>query len=366
MTQSTSTTKEGVDEGIAEEGELFATHIGGSAVPEGVMMRGRLNWAVAVRTPSGDIHAEAHDLAHPARTGMGWRDWRRWPVIRGCVAFVESMTLSFKAMDVSSRYAYDDEEASAGDSDEIAGGVETFESQTSPNVASATTEKEDAIPPWMYGSLVVGLVLGIVLFVVAPAFLTNLIMGDYSAKGAIAWNLVDAAFRVAIFVGYIAGIRLFPDMFRLFRYHGAEHETIHCYEHGEDLTPTNAARFSCLHVRCGTAFMIMTMIIAIVVNTLIPIDAIVSAWGITSGAGRLAVVMVSRIVMIPVVAGLAYEVTVKWAGSHPENPLVKVLLWPGMMMQRLTTAKPDKGMLECAITALEMVADREACEGAIR
>lgn len=355
MIQSPNQTADRVDTGVAEEGELFATHIGGSAVPEGVMMRGRLNWAVAVRTPSGAIHAEAHDLAHPARRGMGWRDWRRWPIVRGCVAFIESMTLSLKAMDVASRYAYDEE---------VAGSEDAAPSPGAPAAASdgPAPSPDEATPAWMYGSMALGLLLGVVLFVVAPAFLTNLIMGDYSARGAIAWNLVDAALRVAIFVGYITAIRLFPDVARLFRYHGAEHETIHCYEHGVELTPANAARFSCLHVRCGTAFVIMTMIIAIVVNTLVPIDALVSAWGITSGAGRLAVVMASRIVMIPVVAGLAYEVTVKWAGSHPENALVRILLWPGLMMQRLTTARPDESMLECAITALTMVSDREACE----
>ena len=341
--------------GIAEEGELFATHIGGSAVIEGVMMRGKLNWAVAVRRPDGTVYAEEHDLEHPARPAAGWRDWRRWPIVRGCVSFVESMVLSFRALNVAAEHAYaEDEAAEQGVTpDSLAGGDEASD------VSGDAPAPADCFAPWMLGSVLAGTAIGLVMFIVAPAALTNLVLGDYSAKGALLWNLVDAAWRVAIFVGYIVALRFMPDMLRVFRYHGAEHETIHCYEHGEPLTPENAARYSCLHVRCGTAFVIMVMIVAIVVNTLVPIDALVSAWGITTGLGRFLVVVLSRIVMIPLVAGLAYEITVKWAGSHPENPLVRVLLAPGLAMQRLTTAKPDAEQLECAIRALEMVDARE-------
>jgi uncharacterized protein YqhQ len=326
--------------GIAEEGELFATHIGGSAVIEGVMMRGKLSWAVAVRQPNGTIYVEEHDLEHPANPSAGLRDWRRWPVVRGCVSFVESMALSFRAMGVASEHAYEPDDEPLGQ------------------------DAADGLAPWMAGSVVLGTAIGLALFVVAPAALTNLVLGDYSSKGALLWNLVDAGWRVAIFIGYIVALRLMPDMLRVFRYHGAEHETIHCYEHGEPLTPENAARYSCLHVRCGTAFVIMVMIVAIVVNTLIPVDALVAAWGITTGIGRFLVVVLSRVVMIPLVAGLAYEVTVRWAGSHPENPLVRVLLAPGLAMQRLTTAPPDAGQLECAIRALELVDARERREAA--
>ena len=130
------------------------------------------------------------------------------------------------------------------------------------------------------------------------------------------------------------------------------------------LTPDNARSFPRLHVRCGTAFLIMVMIIAIFVYTAIPLDALIGAWGVPDGAPKLALVIFVRILFLPVIAGISYEITVKWAGSHPENPLVKVVLWPGMQMQRLTTKEPDDGMLECAIAAMQRVLDREEAEAA--
>ena len=147
-------------------------------------------------------------------------------------------------------------------------------------------------------------------------------------------------------------------MARVFGYHGAEHQTIHCYEHGDALTPQNAARYSRLHVRCGTAFLVMTVTIAIIVHSLVPVAQLADAWGI-QGIARNLFIFASRLVMLPLVAGASYEVTVKWAGAHPDNPLVKIVLWPGMQMQRITTNVADQGMLECAIAALELVRDRE-------
>ena len=149
-----------------------------------------------------------------------------------------------------------------------------------------------------------------------------------------------------------------PDIKRMFSYHGAEHKTIHCYEHGMDLTPQNARQFPRLHVRCGTAFLIMVMIIAIVVYTVIPLGGVIAALGISGVAAFLLLIAV-RIVFLPVIAGISYEITVKWAGSHPENPLVRIVLWPGMQMQRLTTNEPDDSMLECAIAAMNLVLKNE-------
>ena len=143
-----------------------------------------------------------------------------------------------------------------------------------------------------------------------------------------------------------------------FLYHGAEHKTIHCFEHGLDLTPENARQFPRLHVRCGTAFLIMVMLIAIVVYTVLPLDGLLAAFGITGPAAFVLLILV-RIVFLPIIAGISYEITVKWAGSHPENALVKVVLWPGMQMQRLTTNEPDDSMLECAIAAMKLVLEDE-------
>ena len=210
-------------------------------------------------------------------------------------------------------------------------------------------------------SMVLGLVLGVALFIVAPAFITNLVVGEYDSNPVL-WNIFDGILRVLVFVFYIWLIGRMEEIKRMFSYHGAEHKTIHCYEHGMPLTPDNARSFPRLHVRCGTAFLIMVMIIAIFVYTAIPLDALIGAWGVPDGAPKLALVIFVRILFLPVIAGISYEITVKWAGSHPENPLVKVVLWPGMQMQRLTTKEPDDGMLECAIAAMQRVLDREEAE----
>ena len=207
-------------------------------------------------------------------------------------------------------------------------------------------------------SMAIGLVLGIALFIVVPALVANLIVGEYD-EHTLAWNIVDGILRVAVFVFYIWLIGRMGEIKRMFSYHGAEHKTIHCYEHGLPLTPENARSFPRLHVRCGTAFLIMVMIIAILVYTIVPVGALITACGVPDGLPKLLVVIVSRIVLMPVIAGVSYEITVKWAGSHPENPLVKVVLWPGMQMQYLTTREPDDGMLECAIAAMQKVLARE-------
>lgn len=206
--------------------------------------------------------------------------------------------------------------------------------------------------------MVLGAVMGVVLFIVAPAALANLIAGEYDER-TLAWNLVDGVGRVAIFILYIWLIGRMSDIRRMFMYHGAEHKTIHCFEHGLPLTPENARSFPRLHVRCGTAFLIMVMVIAIIVYTLVPLNALISALGVPDGPAKFALVVAVRVLLMPLIAGISYEITVKWAGSRPENPVVKVILWPGMQMQRLTTNEPDDGQLECAITAMERVLARE-------
>ena len=375
------------DEKIAEEGKLFRTHIGGSALTEGVMMRGKLSWAVAVREPSGRVYVEEHELPDPASRPA----WRHWPLVRGCVSFVESMALSFKAMNLAADHACDAEgetfasllaagrvpdaadpaaASGAADGEPIpdsasAAGSESADPAAGPDASAAepASAEPDAISPLLMGvSTALGILLGVALFMVVPVFVANLLVGDYAPDNAIRWNLIEACLRIAIFVAYIWAIGLLPDMRRVFGYHGAEHLCIHCFEHGLPLTPENARRFSRLHVRCGTAFLIMTMLVAIFVNTLVPVALWAEELGI-AGAGRTAFVAASRIVLLPLVAGLSYEVTVKWAGAHPELRLVRAVLWPGLQMQRLTTREPDDGMLECAIAALECVRSREEAAG---
>lgn len=409
-----------VKRAFAEDG-ANKTHVGGQALIEGVMMRGRYNWAAAVREPSGNIYIEEHDLA----SGKAKNKWLYWPVVRGCRAFVESLILGYKALEIAAMHAYGDEEEPGAKAEEAsANGViskedasvdESAASETSgfswkndfgnpdeaidalgaqrsldivveTNTAESGAVEPNAVEPGaaaresdetcdgddggfgkreMAISMVLGLLLGVGLFIVAPAFIANALVGEYDDK-TLLWNVVDGIVRIVVFVFYIWLIGRMQDIKRMFSYHGAEHKTIHCYEHGLPLTPENARSFPRLHVRCGTAFLIMVMIIAIFVYTITPLNGLIAACGVPDGPAKLALVIVVRILLMPVIAGISYEITVKWAGSHPENPLVKVVLWPGMQMQRLTTNEPDDEMLECAIAAMQRVLEREEREEAAR
>lgn len=415
-----SSKRSAVKRAFAEDG-ANKTHVGGQALIEGVMMRGRYNWAAAVREPSGNIYIEEHDLA----SGKAKNKWLYWPVVRGCRAFVESLILGYKALEIAAMHAYGDEEEPGAKAEEASanGAISKEDASVDESVASETSDfswKNDfgnpdeaidalgaqrsldivvetnaaesgavelnAVEPGaaaresdetrdgddggfgkreMAISMVLGLLLGVGLFIVAPAFIANVLVGEYDDK-TLLWNVVDGIVRIVVFVFYIWLIGRTQDIKRMFSYHGAEHKTIHCYEHGLPLTPENARSFPRLHVRCGTAFLIMVMIIAIFVYTITPLNGLIAAWGVPDGPAKLALIIVARILLMPVIAGISYEITVKWAGSHPENPLVKVVLWPGMQMQRLTTNEPDDEMLECAIAAMQRVLEREEREEAAR
>ena len=415
-----SSKRSAVKRAFAEDG-ANKTHVGGQALIEGVMMRGRYNWAAAVREPSGNIYIEEHDLA----SGKAKNKWLYWPVVRGCRAFVESLILGYKALEIAAMHAYGDEEEPGAKAEEASanGAISKEDASVDESVASETSDfswkndfgnpdeaidalgaqrsldivvetnaaesgavEPNAVEPGaaasesdetrdgddggfgkreMAISMVLGLLLGVGLFIVAPAFIANVLVGEYDDK-TLLWNVVDGIVRIVVFVFYIWLIGRMQDIKRMFSYHGAEHKTIHCYEHGLPLTPENARSFPRLHVRCGTAFLIMVMIIAIFVYTITPLNGLIAAWGVPDGPAKLALVIVARILLMPVIAGISYEITVKWAGSHPENPLVKVVLWPGMQMQRLTTNEPDDEMLECAIAAMQRVLEREEREEVAR
>ena len=371
-----------VKRAFAEDG-ANKTHVGGQALIEGVMMRGRYNWAAAVREPSGNIYIEEHDLA----SGKAKNKWLYWPVVRGCRAFVESLILGYKALEIAAMHAYGDEEEPGAKAEEVSanGAISKEDASVDESVASETSGfswendfgnpdeaidalgaqrsldivvetnaaesgavEPNAVEPGaaalesdetrdgddggfgkreMAISMVLGLLLGVGLFIIAPAFIANVLVGEYDDK-TLLWNVVDGIVRIVVFVFYIWLIGRMQDIKRMFSYHGAEHKTIHCYEHGLPLTPENARSFPRLHVRCGTAFLIMVMIIAIFVYTITPLNGLIAAWGVPDGPAKLALVIVARILLMPVIAGISYEITVKWAGSHPENPLVKVVLWP--------------------------------------
>ncbi len=282
--------------------------IGGQAVLEGVMMRGVSTWAVAVRTPEGQVEVTSEPLVSWAKRHRVLR----WPVIRGVVALGESLKIGFKALAISANAQLEEDEQ--GEKEEIGG--------------------------WMWGlTIALSLALAVGLFFVIPVGATSLIKDELGS--AFLFWLVEGVLRTAIFIGYILVISKLPDLRRVFEYHGAEHKTISCFEAGDELKPENAKRYSRLHPRCGTSFLLIVMVLAIFVFA--PIGLPAWYW-----------LLASRILGIPLIAGLSYEV-IKWAGKNRNKRWVRALMWPGLMLQNLTTREPDLDQLAVSIAALEAV-----------
>ncbi len=280
--------------------------VGGQAILEGVMMRGVSTWAAAVRTPEGEIEVSSEPVVSWAKRHR----LLRLPVVRGVVALAESLKIGFRALAFSA------------------------------NAQIAEDEDTEPIGGLTWGLTVAfSLILAVGLFFVVPVGLTSLIK-DQLGSAVLFW-LVEGVLRTAIFIGYIAAISRLPDLRRVFEYHGAEHKTISCFEAGDELTPERAARYSRLHPRCGTSFLLIVMVLAIFVFA--PLGLPAWYW-----------LMISRIVGIPLIAGLSYEV-IKWAGRNRRKAWVRTLMWPGLMLQNLTTREPDHEQLAVAIAALEEV-----------
>ncbi len=286
--------------------------VGGQAVLEGVMMRGVSTWAVAVRNPEGEVEISSESLVPWAKRHRLWRV----PVIRGVVALGESLKIGFRALAISANAQLEDDEE--GNKEEIGG--------------------------WVWGlTIALSLALAVGLFFVIPVGLTSLIK-DELGSSLLFW-LVEGVLRTAIFIGYIVVISRLPDLRRVFEYHGAEHKTISCYEAEDELVPARAKLYSRLHPRCGTSFLLIVMVLAIFVFA--PIGLPAWYW-----------LLASRILGIPLIAGLSYEV-IKWAGKNRRKRWVRALMWPGLMLQNLTTREPDEEQLAVAIAALEKVLEVE-------
>jgi uncharacterized protein YqhQ len=301
--------------------------IGGQAVLEGVMMRGISTWAVAVRKPSPDQVADGHQL-EPTEAALGEikvvseplvsitkrHKLLRLPIVRGVAALGESLTIGFKALGISANVQLE---------------AETKDGQEPEKIGSGT---------WA-GTVIFSIVLAIGLFFLLPAGLTS-IFGDALPNGTV-FVIVEKLIRIAIFLGYLWLISRMRDLQRVFEYHGAEHKTISCYEAALPLTPENAQRFSRLHPRCGTSFLLIVMVVAVVVFA--PFGKLPLLW-----------LFISRVVGIPLVAGLAFEL-IKLFGKHRDKRWAQILMWPGMQLQKLTTREPDASQLAVAIAALEAV-----------
>jgi uncharacterized protein YqhQ len=298
--------------------------VGGQAVLEGVMMRGVSTWAVAVRKPTSEqleggelspregAQGEIEVVTEPLVSFAKAHRWARLPVVRGVVALGESLKIGFKALGISANAQLppgDD-----GKQEEIGGAA------------------------WA-GTIAFAMLFAIGLFFLLPAFATNVFKDEI--PNSFVFVLIEKVLRIGIFLGYILLISRMRDLQRVFEYHGAEHKTISCYEAGLDLTPENAQRFSRLHPRCGTSFLLIVMIVAIFV--FVPLGKLDWQW-----------LLISRVVGIPIVAGLAFEV-IKWFGRNRTKRWARILMWPGLQLQRLTTREPDLTQLAVAIAALEAV-----------
>ncbi len=293
--------------------------IGGQAVLEGVMMRGVSTWAVAVRKPvEDDADPSTGEIDITSEPLVSWTKKHRvlrWPVIRGVVALAESLKIGFRALGISANAQIPDDE----EKQEIGGGA------------------------WA-ATIAFSLALAIGLFFILPAGLTNIFKDEL--PNSVVFVIVEKIIRIAIFLGYLWLISRMRDLQRVFEYHGAEHKTIHCYEAGLPLTPENAQRFSRLHPRCGTSFLLIVMVVAIVVFA--PL-----------GQPPWYLLFASRIVGIPLIAGLSFEV-LKWFGRNRSKRWARILMAPGMQLQKLTTREPDLSQLAVSIAALEAVLAAES------
>jgi uncharacterized protein YqhQ len=291
--------------------------IGGQAVLEGVMMRGPSNWAVAVRKPNGQIA----EVCRPIESVMKRHWFFRLPVVRGVIALGESLAIGFRALSISAQYASQEEGTDGEVQTELSRGALIF-------------------------AFAIAIAFAVMLFKVTPALITNWLPIETTGW----FVIVEGLIRVTIFIVYLSAISLLPDLRRVFQYHAAEHKAINAYEAGEELEPRTVQRFSLIHPRCGTAFLLWVMVIAIFVFAFF-------------GRPAWYWLIATRILLLPVIAGIAYEL-IRFAGKHTGNRVLMTLLAPGLWLQRLTTREPSLDQLEVSIRALrEVLALEQRADG---
>ncbi len=278
--------------------------IGGQAVIEGVMMKSTEGWAVAVRNPKGEIVTKTEKFN---KKGI----LTKIPIIRGFFILIETLWLGMKAIDFSSQVAFEEEKAS----------------------------------PWSFAlSIFLASIIGVLLFILLPLYLTK--VADYFvgmiSSNSFVFNLVDGILRVLIFIGYVFAISLWSQMRRIFAYHGAEHKAINAFESGENLEPHAVMNYSRLHVRCGTSFIFIVLVISILVFSMIP-----HSWSFLMKAA-------SRILLLPLIAGISYEL-LKLSAKWQNNIVGRIFVFPGLLFQRITTKEPDISQIEVACEALKAV-----------
>ncbi len=284
---------------------------GGQAVIDGVMIRGQKAMVTVVRRPSGSLAVATQSLSTMYTGRM-----RKTPLIRGIIVLIEALTLGIKALLYSANVSLEEEE------EKVSGGL-------------------------LWSMVVVALVLAVGLFFIAPLFLAKL-LAPY-INSSLVFHLIEGGLRIVIFIAYLKLVTLVPDLRRIFAYHGAEHKTINAYEDGAPLEVEATRKYNTVHVRCGTSFMFVVLIIAIIVFSLIGLP---SMW----------LMVLARIILIPLIAAIGYEI-IYYAGRH-RNSLVRAILAPGLWLQTLTTREPDDSQLEVALSALKKVVEIDQLEEA--
>ena len=306
---------------------LRTTYIGGQAVIEGVMMRGKKMYAMAVRTPDGTLAVEKKDIDDDFSRYKIFK----YPIFRGIASFIQSLIIGTKIIMRSTQ---------------LAGLEEETDENAEPSKFEKALQKmfgDKLTDVLIYISVAVSLVFSIGLFFVLPVFIGSLLRPIL--PGTWALGIAEGIIRIAIFLLYLFLVSRMKEIKRVFQYHGAEHKTINCFEHGEELTVENVKKYTRLHKRCGTSFLLIVMIISMVVFFFIRTDTI---W----------LRLVSRILLVPFVAGISYEV-IRWAGRS-DSPVVKIVSAPGLCLQKITTAEPDGSQIEAAIAAMKGVLEEEA------
>jgi uncharacterized protein YqhQ len=301
------------------------TSIGGQAVIEGVMMRGPKDIAIAVRKQDQEIVVKKEEVKGMAKSAL-----TKIPIVRGVIALIDSMVLGVKSLTYSAEF-FEEEEST-----EEKGKFESWVENTFGDKAG------DIL---IYFSVFTALAFGILLFIISPTVAMNFFKTKISSPWML--NLVEGIFRILLFIGYVTLISKMKDIKRVFQYHGAEHKTIHCYESNLPLTVENARQFPTLHPRCGTSFLVFVMVVSLLLFSMI-------------GWPNPWVRVLSRLLLMPVVAGISYEI-IKWAGKS-QSQFVRWISYPGLLFQKLTTREPDDSQLEVAIEAMKNVLtdDKEA------
>ena len=311
-------------------------NIGGQAVLEGVMMKGPESYALSVRKPDGEIAVTVTEYI-----SFGERHkFFQIPILRGIVNFIESLYIGMKTLMDSSEYYEEEEGAKKEKKDSSEKKTEKIEAAEEKKDSSDEKKKSSSDTAYLIGTLVVSLAMAIGIFVLLPTLLANFLYKF--TESSLLVNTCEGVLRLLIFLGYVFAISFMKDIKRTYMYHGAEHKSINCIEAGNDLTVENVRKATRFHRRCGTSFIFIVMFISIFVFMFIPTKVL---W----------LRMVSRLALVPVIAGISYEF-IRYAGRH-DNAVSRILSAPGLCIQRLTTREPDDSMIEVAIKSVEGVID---------